>query len=307
MTFARLGRLRWALHTDAEFRAIGWFRGKFLYHYYRGRLRDHGRSRDVPLVARVHVRHQVSGRPAAITMRIGPAGGDWLVVRGVWVHQDYFHPSLTSCRTILDVGANIGVAAVWFHAIAPDARIACVEPDPRNQPLLRRNLADNGVNATVFECAASPMAGEMRLGFGLDTGWSSLEGAGLHHHVEHVPVRTRRIPHILDELGWTRVDLIKLDVEGLERDLFADAADWLPRTGRIVFELHENTSAAEIGRLLSPHGWTLERLGREVEATFLAAPDARLSVAKAPTSPDPAAGRPVWTPAARAAASGPRT
>jgi hypothetical protein len=107
---------------------------------------------------------------------------------------------------------------------------------------------------------------------GLDTGWSSLEHVGLHAHTSGVEVETRRIPDFLDKLGWARCDLLKLDVEGLERDLFADAAAWLPRVGRIVFELHENTSEEEIGTLLAPHGWRLARLGHEVEATYLATP-----------------------------------
>ena len=273
MTFSRLRRLTWAIRADGEFRKLGWRWGTFLRKYYRGRLRDHQANRHEPLVERLAVRHGVTGGSASLEMRLGPAGGDWLVLRGVWLHQDYYHPSLASCRTILDVGANVGMAAVWFHLLTGGARLACVEPDPRNQPLLRRNLAANGVDHTVFPCAVSTRPGRARLMMGLDTGWSSLEHVGLHAHTSGVEVETRRIPDFLDELGWARCDLLKLDVEGLERDLFADAAAWLPRVGRIVFELHENTSEEEIGTLLAPHGWRLARLGHEVEATYLATPE----------------------------------
>lgn len=272
MTFSRLKRFVWALHTDKEFRQLGWRRGQFLRAYYRGRLQDHLRGRRVDVVCRFKVLHQVSGKSAVLNLRIGPGGGDWIVLRGVWVYQDYFHPVVTQCRTILDVGANIGMAAVWFKGVNPEAEMACVEADPRNIPLLRKNLADNGIDAKVFEYAVASNNGKARFGVGLDTGCSSLENAGLHNHSEFVEVETRRLPEILDNLGWAEVDLLKMDIEGLERDLLADSDDWLHRVKYIVLEIHQNTSIEEIASLLNPAQWTSERLGRVAEETYLLRP-----------------------------------
>lgn len=274
MAFGRLKRFAWAFRTDAEFRRLGWRPGTFLAAYYRGRLQEHLSNRGAPVVGRFVVRHGVSDRKATLHIRMGPAGGDWIVLRGVWLHQDYFHPLISQCRTILDVGANVGMAAVWLKGLNPEAQIACVEPDPRNLPLLRINLAVNGIEAKVFDCAVAPLAGRARLGIGIDTGWSSLETAGLHAHTQFVDVETRRIPEILDALCWSRVDLLKLDVEGLERDLLADAGDWLCRVGLLVFELHRNSSLEEIAALLRSYRWALERIGYQEEKTYLAKPSA---------------------------------
>jgi FkbM family methyltransferase len=153
------------------------------------------------------------------------------------------------------------MAAVWFRGLNPEAVLACVEPDTRNLPLLRLNLAENRVDAKVFECAVAPHSGRARLGVGMDPGWSSMENAGLHAHTQFIEVQTRRIPEILDDLGWPRVDLLKLDIEGLERDILADGADWLSRSGLIVFELHQNNSTDEIAAILSRAGYSLERIG----------------------------------------------
>ncbi len=265
-------RIAWHLRTDAEFRALGWPPGRFLRLYYCGRLRDRLRPGARPLVRRLALRHGISGRPAGVHVRLSPGVGDWIVLRGVWVHQDYFHPGLTRCRTILDVGANIGLAAVWLKGLAPEAAVACVEPDPRNAPLARLNLAANAVAAPVLPYAVAPHAGRARLGLAADTGLSALEGVGPNAgaHRRFVEVETRRIADVLDALGWARVDLLKLDVEGLEPDLFADGRDWLPRVERIVFELHAPTAAETVAGLLRPHGFVLERLGRRAEETFLA-------------------------------------
>jgi FkbM family methyltransferase len=174
-----------------------------------------------------------------------------------------------SCRTILDVGANTGVAAVWFAKLIPDLQIACVEPDPRNLPLLHGNLDQNDIGAKVFECAVSTRAGHLRLGRESFAGRSSLESTGLYEHSDFIEVETRRIPDILDELGWDVVDLVKMDIEGAERDVFADAGDWLHRVRHLVLEVHANTSPAELSGFLRPHGWTaLEPLGNHEEPTY---------------------------------------
>jgi FkbM family methyltransferase len=260
------------LHMDAEFRQLGWHPGEFVSAYYYGRLRDHLPWRHTSVLRRFSVRHGISGHPAILHIRLSPGVGDWGVLRGVWVHQDYFHPLIRGCRTILDVGANIGMAAVWFRGLLPEARLACVEPDPRNAPLARINLTENAIDATVLECAVASHSGWLRLGIGPNTGWSALEGAGLHTHKEFVEVEVRRISEILDSLGWPRVDLLKLDIEGLEGEILADGGDWLSRVGLILFELHPNNSAEEIAAVFGRAGWMMERIGYQGDPTYLAKP-----------------------------------
>jgi FkbM family methyltransferase len=272
MVFDRLKHLASAFRADTEFQRLGWRPGVYFRAYCGGRLRDHFSPRSVPVVKGFTVRHRVSGRTSTLHMRMGPGGGDWIILRGVWVHQDYFHPLINRCHTILDTGANIGMAAIWFKELYPEAKIACIEPDPRNLALLRLNLAENAINARVFACAVATHRGRARLSFGMDPGWSALENAGLHAHTRFVEVETRRIPEILDDLGWSRVDLLKLDIEGLERDILADGDDWLSRVGLIVFELHQNNSTEEIAGILNRAGFELERVGLQGEPTYLAKP-----------------------------------
>jgi FkbM family methyltransferase len=275
LTAAALARrIAWHLRTDAEFQRLGWRRGRFLRMYYLGRIRDRLIRQPRPIIRRFDLRHGVTGRPAAVHIRTSPGVGDWIVLRGVWIHQDYYHPSLHGSRTILDVGANIGVAALWLQGLLPHARVACVEPDVRNVPLATLNLEANGIAPVVLPYAVAPRRGRMRLGIGSDTAQSALEGDSpfAHAHQRSVEVEVRRLPDLLDELGWPRVDVLKLDIEGTERDLLADAGDWLDRVGLMLLELHPNTTAEEIGGFLRPHGWSLERIGREAEETYVARP-----------------------------------
>jgi len=259
---------------DNDLHRTGLPRGTFFRSYCRGRLRAYllGKS-DAPIIKQFVVRHGVSGEKATLNLRTAPGDiSDWIVLRGVWAYQDYFHPLIRRCRTILDVGANAGIAAVWFKSLIPEAELACIEPDPRNLPLARLNLTENGISAKIFECAVATYTGKTRLGIEAWNGKSSLEDAGLYAHREFVEVRTRRIPEILDDLGWRRVDLLKMDIEGMERDILANGGDWLDRVGLIVLEVHQNTSPAELSSLLDRYGWTIQRLGVDDEETYLAIP-----------------------------------
>jgi FkbM family methyltransferase len=273
MKFDRmLERFAWHLRTDAEFRQLGWTRGTFLRSYYYGRLRDNFPARDTVVVKRVLVRHGVSGREASLYIRLSPGPWDWIVLRGIWVYQDYFHPMISHCRTILDIGAHLGMAAVWFEGLLPGVQVACVEPEPRNIPLLRINLAENGIDARILQCAVAPQSGRVRLGRGIETDFAAVQGTKEHSHTEFIDVEARRISDILDTLDWSSVDLLKLDIEGLERDIIADASDWLPRVGMILFELHQNIPPQEIADLFRPYDWILERIGHRGEETYLAHP-----------------------------------
>jgi FkbM family methyltransferase len=263
-------RLLWAMRTDAAFRQLGFRRGAFFFAYCGGRLRDRFSRRNIPAVRNFALQHRVSGRQCTVYLRMGPGGADWLILRSVWLQHDYFHPRITQCRTILDVGANIGMATLWFRGLNPEAAVACVEPDPRNLPLLRRNLSANAINATIFECAVDTCAGRARLGIETNHGCSSLENSKLYSHTQFVDVQTRRIPEILDDLRWPRVDLLKLDIEGMEAAVLADSRDWLDRVGLILFELHPNNSMADVTNRLDGAGWQTERIGFETDATYLA-------------------------------------
>jgi FkbM family methyltransferase len=279
MEFCKLIKhAKWHFNMDTELQRSGLRRGTFFRAYCHARLRAYLSNHEAPPVVKPFVvRHGVSGRKATLHIRTDLALSDWITFRGIWAHQDYFHPMINQCRTILDVGTNIGIAAVWLKALIPEAELACIEPDPRNLPLARLNLAENGISAKIFECAIAPYTGRSRLGIEDFYGKSSLENARLYAHSEFVEVQTRRIPEILDDLGWYHVDLLKMDIEGMERDILADGGDWLNRVGLIVLEVHPNTSPEELSNLLQPYGWTLQRLGVHDEETYLAMPSQSLS------------------------------
>jgi FkbM family methyltransferase len=173
-------------------------------------------------------------------------------------------------RRILDLGANIGMASAYLHALYPAAEFLCVEPDPRNLPLLAKNISQNGLNARIADCAVGPDTRPTQLRFGVDPTCSVVDLSPLYSHTDNLSVRMERVRDLLNGAGWGSVDLVKIDIEGAEDCLLAENNGWLDRIGAIVIEIHPNTTPERIRSFLQPFGFTLERLSAGRELVYIA-------------------------------------
>lgn len=151
----------------------------------------------------------------------------------------YELPYPESVRTIVDGGANVGYAAVWYARRFPEARIFAVEPDLSNLRALRENVQGLD-NVTVVEGAVWYEKRKLRI---LDPTASSFAvqvgetGAGTE-------VDALRVEDLLNMAQVQRVDILKLDIEGAEKPLFEHArASWLDAIGSIVIEFHDTPAA----------------------------------------------------------------
>ncbi len=272
MAFSRFKRLWSTVRLDGQYRRLGWWPGTYFWNFYQGRLRDHLPGQPGAL-KRFRCKHGITGRTLDIFLRIDPGCSDFVALQGVWVHQDYYHRAFEGAKTVLDIGGNIGLSTLWFSDWLQPTGYACLEPDPRNLKMLRKNIEVNGLKVRIFECAATAQSGEFSFNLAEDHGCSALQGVGikdgLHEEKSVVTVNGRRVSSILDELGWEKVDLVKIDIEGGEKELLRNCQGWIDRVGQIVMEIHANTSPEEIQSFL-PSPWVLERLGTQEEPTFRA-------------------------------------
>ena len=141
--------------------------------------------------------------------------GELQVMRDILLDEDYSLGSLPPPRLILDVGANIGLAALYFRAQYPDAEIVAIEPDPASFAKLEHNVAADARIRPV-NAAAAAEAGELLLtrpaGYSIA---SSLKRSGSDGDA-YARVRAATLDVLCDELGLSAIDLVKLDVEGAE-------------------------------------------------------------------------------------------
>jgi FkbM family methyltransferase len=166
----------------------------------------------------------------------------------VFVRRHYPFRAAHSSPFVIDCGANIGVATMFFKTLAPQAEILAFEPEPTAFRVLRQNVEANRM-ASV-ECrpyAVGREAGRQLLrspgpGHGASSlvfdypGWTGME------------VETVRLSECLDD---RRVDFLKLDVEGSEHAVLADLVETgaIERVGEIGLE-HHPRNPDDLPRLL---------------------------------------------------------
>jgi len=260
-SFQDLGKI-W--REDAAFRALGRPPGWSVLTHYRGRWHD---RRGTPMTPE-KVGFRFQGRRMEFELNERYLGA----FKGVFIDREY------DCRAvmgppparILDLGGNIGFGSVFLAQLFPAATFAVVEPDPRNVPLLRRNLAGNGVRATVVDAAIGAEPGTLRLRWGLDPACSSLDGTGLHDLAGSTEVRVVDVPEVLRAASWDRVDLVKIDIEGAEEELLARNNTWLERVDAILIEIHPNTTVERLNGYVAPYGFKFARFGAGREPVYWA-------------------------------------
>lgn len=148
-------------------------------------------------------------------------------------------------RTILDLGANVGAATIWFCNRFPSAHIVSVEPHPQTFRLLERNtrlLVSSG-RCKLQQAALVDQMGPVFLSAMPDDNlYDSVKIAG-DSRDGSIEVVGTTIDEVLTRSGFDTVDLMKVDVEGSERALFSGALDWLDKVRVLAIEFHDDCRA----------------------------------------------------------------
>jgi FkbM family methyltransferase len=146
--------------------------------------------------------------------------------------------SLPAGATVVDLGAHLGTFTL--AAAANGFEVIAVEASAQNVSALHESIAANGfTNVKVAQVAVSDHAGLVR--FVHDGAWGRITNDSLGG--APVEVRALPLPSILEELGVTRVDAVKMDVEGAEPNVIAGMRSLARRSDApmIVFENNPHT------------------------------------------------------------------
>lgn len=165
--------------------------------------------------------------------------------REIFHDKSYDIAALPEDAVIIDAGANIGLFSLYMKQRHPSSRILAFEPAPENVQMYKRNMQLHGITGVeVYQCALGGYKREAELTFfpmlpGNSTlhpeqKTDTLETLPNDHplveawteKVEKIPVEVRPLSSFLEQTpALTRIDLLKVDVEGAELDVLAGLSD----------------------------------------------------------------------------------
>lgn len=176
---------------------------------------------------------------------------------------------------VVDVGAHIGRYTVLGARLG--GQVVSIEPDPANFEMLAANVQLNGPSDVHLERVAASDANGLRRflpSTGSNRGTSALESeSNADPSREGVLVECRRLDDIVERHGLSRIDWLKIDVEGHEVEALHGADRCLSITRRLSLEVTAESEKA--CRSIT------DRAGFEIEAEERGVPASNILMRKA--------------------------
>lgn len=167
-----------------------------------------------------------------------------LFIRSCYLHDSRDSSALASLEYVVDCGANRGLFSVFAATFAK--QVIAVEAQPIFAELIHRNMTLNGLTNYTIDHSFVGMGG-------------ALKRSGVS------PSRpTVTISDLIRTHGLSRIDLLKLDIEGSEFSLFAEPS-WLDCVRNITMEIHrEEGDPARILASLRRYGFKYDLWDEEL-------------------------------------------
>ncbi|RSN53089.1 FkbM family methyltransferase [Amycolatopsis sp. WAC 04182] len=209
--------------------------------------------------------------------------------REIFVERSYLRdgfPNPTP-EVIFDIGANIGMASMFFAETFPDAFIVAAEPAPEPFAALTENFRRHVRGGVTHNVALADREGTRRLGYYpnataesgfyadqdsetelarrllVERGLSPAQAEAVaesRHKLSYIDCRTTTVSALIREHAVEHVDLLKIDVEKSEIEVLAgiEEPDW-GRIRNVVMEIHDfDDRLHQVLTLLKERGFTCE-------------------------------------------------
>jgi FkbM family methyltransferase len=194
---------------------------------------------------------------------------DRLVASQVFYTKDYDISTNFKPKVIIDCGANIGLASLYFKSKYPESTVIAIEPEINNFNLLVKNMANysnfTAVNKGIWSesCHLEIISGEDNLPW-------SFQVKQIEEQTDS-SVEAISLLDIIKKYDLKEIDILKIDIQGAEENLFEKNAEkWLPYVKIIIIELHDRflpLSSRPFYKVLSEYKFDTYFKGENIIAT----------------------------------------
>lgn len=139
-------------------------------------------------------------------------------------------------KLIVDCGANVGYVSILFANAYPRAHVMAIEPEDSNVAILRLNT-DPYENIDVVPAAVWSTGGSVQIANPAGEKDAFQVRAEAGGAIEAVTIDS-----IMRMADADRIDILKLDIEGAELEIFSGPCEWLSKVAILLIELHDRVA-----------------------------------------------------------------
>jgi len=179
--------------------------------------------------------------------------------------RDYDFPLAEKPQFIIDGGANVGYASVFFAHKYPQAKIFAVEPEESNCRIFSKNCTAY-TNIELIQAGIWSAAGPLRIkDIGLGN-WGFVVEETSTDDPQSISAVT--VGDLLHRSGKPCIDILKLDIEGAEKEVFsADNLAWLDKVKVLIIELHDHLTPGcnnVFSKAIEPYNFHRQQRGENI-------------------------------------------
>lgn len=190
---------------------------------------------------RIKIRCSLPGFEYPVLLRLRTT--DVLLFSEIFLDVQYVCDLPVRPQVIVDAGANIGLASLFYAHRYPEAKIIAIEPEASNFEMLRENTTSYP-NIIALRAALWNKNCDLNIVDPGDGFWdyfsfrtSVPEPTGTNS--KHRLIRGLTLDRLMKDNGVDYIDLLKVDIEGAEKEVFESPANWINRVGAVAVELHD--------------------------------------------------------------------
>lgn len=189
-----------------------------------------------------------------------------LIKREIFTQGSYYVELDSAEPVIIDAGAHIGLATLYFKKMYPKSKIWAIEPLKENFRFLQKNIEENFLeDVTTIHAALTGSGDEMTLHLdATPLKWWSTAGHVAQGWNRQQQTQSRTVPAVqlstlIQEIGTT-IDFLKMDIEGSELDVLKEAQSHLGKIQQMMIEFHpiQTQSLRQLVTLLENCGFSYD-------------------------------------------------
>lgn len=157
---------------------------------------------------------------------------------------------------IVDCGVNIGITIRWWHYLNPRARVFGFDMMQEAHTFTQSRLAQPNAWYTPITCALAASDGDP-IEISFDDPLFGENSVSATNRKQKRTVTTGTLDSSLRQYGLTKIDLVKMDIEGYGAEALKGGSETLQKTRYVLFETHSKQEMSEANDILHDAGFQL--------------------------------------------------